>query len=92
MREGFRSMAALTDDAPVEEVIRRAHELLADAPSAIVTATLEDALAVRERPNMPGAPADSWTRALPSPLEELKSHPRPQTVARCFENRSTRPA
>lgn len=90
MRERLRSMARVADDAPVEEVVRRAHELLAQAPSAIVTATLEDALAVRERPNIPGAPADSWTRALPASLEDFKSHPLPRQLAACFENRSTR--
>ena len=45
-------MTNLPEDAAVHEVIVRAYQLLAEAPSAILTATLEDALAVEERPNI----------------------------------------
>jgi 4-alpha-glucanotransferase len=40
-----------------------------------VSATLEDALAVKQRPNMPGATAEcwpSWSIALPKSQEELE--------------------
>ena len=40
--------------APVEEVIEAAYRRLGQASSRIVTATLEDAQAMRQRPNMPG--------------------------------------
>ena len=87
IRERLRSMASLSDKTPIEEVITRAYELLAQAPSAIVTATLEDALAQEERPNMPGKPEDSWCRALPESLEQLKTKALPQAIARRLRDR-----
>jgi 4-alpha-glucanotransferase len=44
-----------------------------------VAATLEDALGVAERPNLPGTVApqrDNWSLALPLPLEEAIAEPR----------------
>jgi 4-alpha-glucanotransferase len=40
-----------------------------------VTATLDDALAVRERPNLPGTTQErpNWSLALPMPLERLET-------------------
>ena len=54
-----------------------AHRALARAPSALVAATLEDALGVRERPNMPGTVGSwpNWSLALPVPLETLEADP-----------------
>jgi len=88
IRERLRLMIGLSDDAPVEEVIKRAYELLAQAPSAILAATLEDALAVQERPNVPGAPERSWSLALPEPLENLQSHPLALAIAQRLRQRS----
>jgi len=64
-------------DAPAEDVIGAAHALLARVPSRLVTATLDDALAVRERPNVPGTTDErpNWSIALPAPLETLESTP-----------------
>ena len=45
IRERLRSMTGLNDAAPVEDIIKRAYELLAQAPSAIIAATREDSLA-----------------------------------------------
>jgi len=59
-----------------------AHRALAAAPSALVGATLEDALRVAERPNMPGT-VDSWPNwslALPVPLEDLEADPGVEAV------------
>ena len=74
-------MTDLGDLAPVEDIIKRAYELLAQAPSAIVVATLEDALAIQWRPNLPGAAERSWSLALPEPLEEILSHPLAHAIA-----------
>jgi 4-alpha-glucanotransferase len=62
---------------PAEDVIPAAHRLLAEAPSLLLTATLEDALAVRERPNVPGTSGErpNWSIALPVPLETLETTP-----------------
>ncbi len=62
---------------PLPRVIARVHEALAAAPSRIVTATLEDALGVEERPNMP-ATTDQWPNwliALPQSIEQIERHP-----------------
>ncbi|MCA1588024.1 MAG: 4-alpha-glucanotransferase [Chloroflexi bacterium] len=66
--------SGLAPDAPVDEVVEAVHRRLARSPSMLVAATLEDALRVAERPNMPGtvsAQRDNWSVALPQPLERL---------------------
>jgi 4-alpha-glucanotransferase len=70
-------MTGVPENADVHEVIVRAHQLLAEAPSMVVTATLEDALAVEERPNIPNTTTEwpNWSLALPASLELLETHP-----------------
>jgi 4-alpha-glucanotransferase len=75
IRERLRSMAGLSANASIGEVIRRAYQLVAEAPSAVISATLEDALAITDRPNWPGAAEHSWSLALPKSLEQLKCDP-----------------
>ena len=77
-------MTGLPEGAPAAAVIEATHRLLAQAPSALVTATLEDALAVAERPNMPGTSLErpNWSIALPEPLERLEHHPLALAIAR----------
>jgi 4-alpha-glucanotransferase len=60
------------------------HRRLAVAPSGLVTATLEDALGVAERPNLPGTTVDrrpNWSLALPKTIEEIEGDPRPRALA-----------
>jgi len=87
IRERLRSMIGVAEEAPVEEVIKRTYGLLGQAQSAIVVATLEDALAVQERPNVPGTTQDSWVLALPESLETLKSRPLAHAIAACLRER-----
>lgn len=87
IRDRLRSMTGVSDNTPIEEVITRAYALLAQAPSAIVTATLEDVLAVEDRPNIPGRAEDSWSRALPESLENLQSSPLARTIAQHLRQR-----
>jgi 4-alpha-glucanotransferase len=69
-------------DAPVEEAVARAHELLARAPSTLLSATLDDAMGEIRRPNMPGtADRPNWSLPLPVPVEDLADHPLLQEVA-----------
>lgn len=83
LRRKIESMTGVAPDAPVDEVVRRVHELLAQAPSMIVTATLDDALGVEERPNYPGTVGGTnWSLALPKPLEEIETDPQVIEVAR----------
>jgi 4-alpha-glucanotransferase len=87
IRQRLGAMTGSTDETPVEEVITRAYELLAQAPSAVVTATLEDALAVEERPNIPGTTEGSWSLALPESLETLQSCPLAHAIAQRLRDR-----
>jgi 4-alpha-glucanotransferase len=83
IRERLAMMAGIPENAPVGQVIEAAYRLLAEAPSVFVTATLEDALAVEERPNMPGTTMEwpNWCLALPAPLEALEERPLARAIA-----------
>ena len=60
--------------SPPEEVIRAAYRLLGRAPSTLLTAMLDDALGVAERPNQPGTTTQwpNWCLALPRFLEDIE--------------------
>lgn len=77
LRSRLARAAGVGTDAPLDEVVVRLHARLAEAPPALIAATLEDALRVEERPNIPGtvAPArDNWSLALPVPIEEIVAY------------------
>jgi 4-alpha-glucanotransferase len=72
------ALAGASRDAPLDEVVLAAHAAIAAAPSVLAVASLEDALRVPERPNLPGsmAPArDNWSLALPATIEQLRRDP-----------------
>jgi len=84
IHDRLQRMANLRPEAPPEEVIAGAYALLAEAPSRILTAALDDAAAVDERPNIPATTAEqnaNWSIALPVPLEELIEHDLPRKIA-----------
>jgi 4-alpha-glucanotransferase len=58
------------------------------AAQAIIAATLEDALAIQRRPNLPGTPERSWSMDLSERLEEILSHPLARAIARSLRRRS----
>lgn len=80
-RREFAEFAGIDPDKPPHEVTRdeisRAvvarHRALADSPSRIVLASLEDAALVRARPNIPGTVGSypNWRLALPEPADEI---------------------
>jgi 4-alpha-glucanotransferase len=73
----------LADDAPVEKAVEEAHRRLAEAPSLLLSATLDDAVGEKRRPNMPGTTdRPNWSLPLPVPVEDLPGHLLVQTVAR----------
>ncbi len=77
-------------DASVTEVTQRLYELLGESPSAIVTASLDDALGEVERPNYPGTTGGTnWSLALPAPLEDIEADPRVRSIADVLTGRST---
>jgi 4-alpha-glucanotransferase len=91
IRERLATMAELSQDTPVDEVIKRTHRLLAHAPSKIVSATLDDALAVEERPNMPGTTSEqwpNWSLALPKSQEELECNDLARAVAEALDRKN----
>jgi 4-alpha-glucanotransferase len=80
---GPSAPAANGTSISVEDVIVRTHAALATAPSRVLLATLDDALAVPERPNMPGTVSEwpNWSFALPQTLEEIEQAPLPRRLA-----------
>jgi 4-alpha-glucanotransferase len=72
--ERLQSWLGLDRDAPLDDVARAVYALLGRAPSAILTATLEDALGVVERPNQPGTTTQrpNWSLPLPLALEDIE--------------------
>jgi 4-alpha-glucanotransferase len=84
IRERLCQFTGLEGNEPVAEVVVRAHAALARTPSLWMTATLEDAAGVVERPNIPGTTEDqrpNWSIALPVTLEELEHSSLPRRIA-----------
>ena len=71
------------EDASVETFIEAIHAALARAPSRVVLATMEDALAIAEQPNMPGTVETwpNWSLPLPLSLAEIEAAPFPRRLA-----------
>jgi 4-alpha-glucanotransferase len=83
IRRRLAELTGLGDDAEVHEAVEGAYAALRRAPSRVKVATLDDAIGVAERPNMPGTVDEwpNWSIALPLPLEEIEGHPGPAAVA-----------
>ncbi|MGO9113204.1 MAG: 4-alpha-glucanotransferase [Thermoguttaceae bacterium] len=86
LRDHLRQMLGVESDAPVAEVIEAAYRRLAEAPSRIITATLEDAQAMAERPNMPGTIEQwpNWSLVLPQDIETMAEAELPRRIARAL--------
>jgi 4-alpha-glucanotransferase len=83
LKERLKRVAGVDDDAPVDEVVTATYDALSQAPCMLLTAGLDDALGVKERPNMPGTLDEwpNWRISLPLTLEEIEADPRPRAVA-----------
>jgi 4-alpha-glucanotransferase len=93
IRSRLATRAGLRPASPIDEVVLGTHRLLARAPCRLVSAALEDALAIEERPNLPqttNARRPNWSVALPVPLEALETHALPRAIAEVLRRR--RPA
>lgn len=90
IRDRIKRLARVSDSTPLTEVIVRVHEALGRARSRIVTATLDDAMAVEERPNMPATTDEwpNWRLALPEPIEALTRSTRAKRIASALYRRS----
>ena len=86
IKSRVQRLTRVAQTAPVADVIIRVHEALAHAPSRIVTGTLDDAMAVEERPNMPATTDEwpNWRLALPQPIESLAKSPVARRIARAL--------
>ncbi|HEX2041228.1 MAG TPA: 4-alpha-glucanotransferase [Acidimicrobiales bacterium] len=94
LREKLGRLCGLERDAPPEEAVIGAYAALSRAPSLLLAASLDDALAVEERPNMPGTVDEwpNWSIALPVPLERIRDDPRPAEIARLLRRGTPPPS
>jgi 4-alpha-glucanotransferase len=88
-----KRLAKVHARTPLSRAIASIHEALASAPSRIITATLEDAIGVAERPNMPATTDEwpNWSIALPLPLESLEQSATATRLARILSKGRPRP-
>jgi 4-alpha-glucanotransferase len=93
LRTQLRTLTGLADDAPSDAVALAVHRRLAEAPSVLIAATLDDALGVAERPNLPGTTAErraNWALTLPETLDQIESDPRVRAVGEALGGRRAR--
>jgi 4-alpha-glucanotransferase len=86
LREHLGRLLEIDENAAVNDVIECAYRRLAESPSRIVTATLEDAQSVAERPNMPGTIDQwpNWSLVLPRDIETMIEAELPRRIARAL--------
>jgi 4-alpha-glucanotransferase len=90
IRDQVREFLDLPVDASLEQTNYALHDLLASANSRLLAATLEDALLLQPRVNMPTSNSwPNWRQALPVPLEQLETHPQALQLARILQQRRT---
>jgi 4-alpha-glucanotransferase len=86
LRDHLAELTAVPADASAEDVIGAAYRVLAQAPSRLLAATLEDAAGVELRPNLPGTIREqNWSVPLPLTLEELRTAPGAAVIARTLD-------
>ena len=92
LRDKVEREAAIPADAPAETAIELTYRALATAPSRVILATLDDALAVVERPNMPGTTdrLAQTGRSRSVPLEKLEEHELPRRIAQAMKRSGRR--
>jgi 4-alpha-glucanotransferase len=83
LRSRLVEATGLHDDADALDVAVAAYRRLAKSRSCLVLASLEDALAVEERPNVPGTTTErpNWSLAMPISLEEIANAEGPRRIA-----------
>ena len=71
----------LPQDVAGSDVVQAAHRLLAQAPSVLLSATLEDLVGEQRRPNLPGTTdRPNWCLPLPVLVDDLVDHPGARAV------------
>jgi 4-alpha-glucanotransferase len=86
VRRALSKMTGCPPGSPVDEVSLKTHVALARAPSVLLAPTLDDALGVEDRPNMPGTVDEypCWRLPLPRTLEQIVRDPRPSRIAKAL--------
>jgi 4-alpha-glucanotransferase len=87
MLDRIVQLTNLSPRAPVDTAIVELHRALAEAPSQLVVATVDDLCAAVERPNVPGTQDHeraNWCIPLPITLEELAASSRLAGIAAIF--------
>lgn len=75
-------LGSLPPDASPDAATAAAYRRLAEAPSTLIVATLEDAVGEHSRPNLPGvAERPNWSLALPVPIDDLEDQAGPAEIA-----------
>lgn len=89
LRQHFDRLVPMPGHAAIEEVIEATYRRLGESSSLVLVATLEDALAVPERPNMPGTTTEhpNWSLALPGGIEALRAAELPRRIAAALGRR-----
>lgn len=93
IRAQVADLTGLDDAADLEKVVIEVHRGLAEAPSRLLCATLDDLAVTEKRPNIPGADENrpNWSIALPSPVEELMASPLAEELATIFNRAMDQP-
>src|SRR5579859_452344 len=83
LRQRLLEVTGLHDGADPVDVAVAAYASVATARSRVALASLEDALGVEERTNVPGTTSEwpNWRLALPQPLEEIERAGGPTRIA-----------
>jgi 4-alpha-glucanotransferase len=93
LRQRLVDVTHAPDGTPAIDVCTTTYAALAASRSRIVLASMEDALGVEERPNVPGTTTEfpNWRLALPQSLEAIEAGEDPLRIARVLrEGRSAK--
>jgi 4-alpha-glucanotransferase len=88
----LQAMIRLPASADVPEAIVKTYGMLAKSPSRLKVAAIDDALAVEERPNMPGTTTawPNWCLALPAPLESIQKNELIKKISKVMRGKGSR--
>jgi 4-alpha-glucanotransferase len=94
LRSRLLDVTGAPDGTSPIDVAVAAYDALARCPSCIVLASLEDALGVEERANVPGTTSEwpNWRLALPQSLEAIESADGTRRVAEVLRSGRAAPA
>jgi 4-alpha-glucanotransferase len=92
LRQRLVDVTHAPDGTPAIDVAATTYAALAASRSRIVLASLEDALSVEERPNVPGTTSEwpNWRLALPQSLEEIEAADGMRRIAEVMRSRRPR--